>query len=145
MNNELEELRMIDLNPVNILLTISEITILEPLPQPSTNMRSKQSCMSGSDTTYIQFSNTPKDKFWYQLALIQKMQYTPSNNKKVLNEEIEVDFISSKEIDLCKQVLTLNRHPHHDLPQTFRGRKFIFTVWIWPTENLQRTQVQVSG
>ena len=29
------------------------------------------------------------------------------------------------------------RHPHHDLPQACKERKYIFLVWIWPTENLQ--------
>ena len=42
-----------------------------PLIQPSTNLRGKKIHMYGLDTPHLQFSNTPKDKFQYQLTLIR--------------------------------------------------------------------------
>ena len=54
---------MIDLKPVNQLMTASEITQPAPSPRPPTNLRGKQNYMSDLDTTHIQFSNTHEYKF----------------------------------------------------------------------------------
>ena len=71
INNQLEELGMIDLNPINQLMTTSEITQLAPSTQPSTNLRGKQRCMSDLYTSYRKVSNTPQYKFQDQLMPIQ--------------------------------------------------------------------------
>ena len=39
MNNQLDEIGMIDLKPVNQFMTKSEINQLAPYPQPSTNLQ----------------------------------------------------------------------------------------------------------
>ena len=49
-------------------------TQLAPSPQPSTNLRGKKIRPSGLDMYHIQFSNTTKDKFWYQWKLIRPMR-----------------------------------------------------------------------
>ena len=71
MDNELEELGMIELKPVNKLIETSEIIELSTLPRPSTNLRGKQNCMSDLYTSHRKFANTPEDKFQYQWTLIQ--------------------------------------------------------------------------
>ena len=68
IKNELEEIGMIYLKPVNQLMTKIEITKLAPPPRPSKNLRGKKICMSGFDTAHIKFSNTPEDKFQDQLC-----------------------------------------------------------------------------
>ena len=71
MNNQLEELIMVELNPVNELMTTSEITESAPLTWPSKNLREEKNSMTELDTAHRHFSNTPEDKFQYQWMVIQ--------------------------------------------------------------------------
>ena len=48
---------------------------------------------------------------------------------------------------LATGAITKNRHPCHNLPQDCRGSKYVFPVWIRPTENLQshpRTSFRIN-
>ena len=80
--NQLDEIGMIYLKPVNKLMTTSETKKPSPLPQSSTNMWWKQSCISGLDMSHRKFSYTPEDKFQYQWTLIHSMQYTSQQSTK---------------------------------------------------------------
>ena len=50
------------------------------------------------------------------------------STKEGFNEELKGYFISSKAINLIKQVLTPNHHPSHDSPKTCGGRKYVCLV-----------------
>ena len=52
MNNELEELGMVELNPVKQLMMKSEITKPAPSPQSSTNLHGNKICKSSQDIDY---------------------------------------------------------------------------------------------
>ena len=52
------------------------------------------------------------------------------STKEVVCKELEGYFRSSKAINLYKQLLTPNRHPRCDLPQSWGERKYVNQIFI---------------
>ena len=59
------------LNKINVLMMTGKIEKLALSPWPSSNLQGKKIRMSGLNTAYWQFSNTPEDKFQDQWTLSQ--------------------------------------------------------------------------
>ena len=59
-------------------------------------------------------------------------------------EEIEVDFTSSKAINLCQQAVTLNRHPCQNISQTCGKSNLYVRFRYGPQTIFNCTQGQVS-
>ena len=115
--NQLDEFLMIDLKPVNQLMTASEITEPSPSPLPSKNLWGEQRCMSSLDTANRQFANIPKDKFKDQWALIQWMKYTQVKNQQNKAWTNNLKYI----FDQSKQYIDANKYeqPNVTLSKTF--------------------------
>ena len=79
----------------------------------------------------------PRTSFRINICWSDKYDTHKSKIKKGLEEEIERVLRLRKAINWSEQVWTLNRHPHHDLPQTCGGRKYICLFLIQPTDNFQ--------
>ena len=62
-NCKIEELSMIELNPINVLMMKGEISKPAPLPRHSKKLQGKQIRMYGLYTSHRQFANTHEDKF----------------------------------------------------------------------------------
>ena len=111
---------------------------------------------TGEENLYVQFGYVPLTIFNHNQGQISGLMNSDPMNmiktsqqsiKEGLEEWVEGDFRSTNAINKSKQVWTTNRHPHHKLLQTRRGRESICPVWIRPTEKFQshsRTSFRIN-
>ena len=80
-------------------------------------------------------------KHWFFVHLMPKLTYTTSNFNNLRNCLESNKFIDGNRWN------PPNQQPVQNLPQTFRGSKYVCTVWIRLTENFQshpRTSFRIN-
>ena len=81
-----------------------------PSPQTSTILQGNQILLYSLDTDHLQFTITPKDRFRYQLMMIQLTWYIQAKNKKIWLKQITLRRFYIKQCNQLKQT-SLNSHP----------------------------------
>ena len=105
-NNKQENLELNVLHPVNPLIVTIKTKQLEIVPQTSSIVQGKQICMSGFDKACRNFSNTPREEYQDQRALIRLMEkHREKSTKDFLCNEIEGYLISIK-----KRLMSTSMH-----------------------------------
>ena len=75
---------------------------------------------------------------WDFLPLGPTLIYTSENLTTLTNKTNRMNLgilTWSHSINWWRKLKSQNRHPHQNLPQKCRGRKYVYPVWIRPTYN----------